>query len=190
MEITATPQEDVLPQLRHQIRRLQLQAWPTYKPDEVGPTHDPALRPVSMLLVSDGRVIAALDILSKDILHGGHRYAASGLSTVVTDETLQRRGYGRRLVEAAYSVIENSRVDLGIFTCDTPLRTFYERDGWQALPGTVLVGGTPDVPFSSDQENFDKITIGRFFSQRAQRERASFIGSRISLYPGVIDKLW
>ena len=39
-------------------------------------------------------MLSALDILSKDIEHAGERYAASGLSTVVTDEALRGRGYG------------------------------------------------------------------------------------------------
>ena len=42
-------------------------------------------------------------------------------------------------------------LDLGIFTCDRPLREFYQRAGWEELPGTVLVGGTPQEPFASDQ---------------------------------------
>ena len=190
MEIISAPEADVPPPLRQQVRKLQRQAWPSDRPDEGGPSHDPALQPVSMLLVSDGRVITALDILSKDILHSGQSYSASGLSTVVTDKALQGRGYGRRLVEAAYAAIEKSGIDLGIFTCDTPLRSLYERDRWRVLPGTVLIGGTPEAPFPSDQDGFDKVTIGRFFSERAQRNQASFLGSRIALYPGEIDKLW
>lgn len=54
----------------------------------------------------------------------------------------------------------------------------------------MLVGGTPEAPFPSDQAIFDKVTIGRFFSQAAKREQDSFVGSRIALYPGDIDKLW
>jgi GNAT superfamily N-acetyltransferase len=188
MGIISSPEANLLPGLRAQVRKLQLQAWPSYKPLEVGPTHDPALHPVSMLLVNDGRVLTALDILSKDITHRGHVYAASGLSTVVTDEELRGRGYGGQLVEAAYMAIETSGADLGIFTCDAPLQTFYERNGWELLPGAVLVGGTPEAPFPSDQ--FDKVTIARFFSIRAQREQGTFVGSRIALYPGEIDKLW
>ena len=41
--------------------------------------------------------------------------------------------------------IRDSGADLGIFTCDRPLQAFYERAGWQVLPGSVLVGGTPDA---------------------------------------------
>jgi len=190
MRVISSPESNVPFELRAQVRNLQRQAWPSDKPPEDGTTHDTALHPVSMLLVDEGRVVAALDILSKDITHRGQVYAASGLSTVVTDEDLRGRGHSRQLVEAAYTAIEQSGVDLGIFTCDAPLRRLYERAGWRTLPGTVLVGGTPDAPFPSDQDDFDKITIACFFSDRAQRERSTFVGSRIALYPGEIDKLW
>jgi hypothetical protein len=54
----------------------------------------------------------------------------------------------------------------------------------------VLVGGTPDAPFPSDQPGFDKVTMGDFFSAAARREHGLFLGARIDLYPGEIDKLW
>ena len=83
--------------LREQVLALHDQAW--RRSDGAG--HDPALRPLSLLLVEGGRVLSALDILSKEIEHAGERYAASGLSTVVTDEALRGRGHGRALVSAA-----------------------------------------------------------------------------------------
>ncbi len=168
---------------------LDQQAWPgdSDAPART-PRHDPALRPVSMTLVADGRVLAALDILSKEIEHAGERYAASGLSTVVTDEAVRRRGHGRRLVVAAREAIAESGADLGIFTCDRPLGPFYESAGWTVIPGAVLVGGTPEEPFPSDQ--WDKVTLASFFSAKAQRGAGSFAGARIALFPGSIDKLW
>jgi hypothetical protein len=81
-----------------------------------------------------------------------------------------------------------SGADPGIFTCDRPLQAFYERTGWRALPHTVLVGGTPAAPFPSDQ--FEKVTMGCFFSARARASAEMFIGCRVELYPGEIDRLW
>jgi aminoglycoside 2'-N-acetyltransferase I len=188
MRVVSSPEAETPAELRAQVVALHRQAWPSDAPLDLRPTHDPALRPVSMLLVDDGRVLAALDILSKEIRHRGQSYAASGLSTVVTDEEHRGSGYGLQLVEAAYRAIEESGADLGIFTCDAPLQAFYERAGWQMLPGTVLVGGTPVAPFPSDQ--FDKVTMARFFSVKAQGARDAFVGARIELYPGAIDKLW
>lgn len=178
--------------LRAQVLELHRQAWPPgdTSPAVGGPVHDPALRPVSVLVVDDGRVLAALDILSKPITHAGHRYAAGGLSTVVTRREAQRRGHGRRLVAAAREMMITWGLDLGLFTCDRPLHGFYESAGWHLLTGTVLIGGTPSAPFPSDQPGFDKITMGDFFSPAARREQASFHNARIELYPGEIDRLW
>jgi GNAT superfamily N-acetyltransferase len=138
--------------------------------------------------VDDGRVLAALEILSKQIVHRGERYAASGLSAVATLASGRRRGHGRTLVEAARREIEASGADLGIFTCDRPLQAFYERAGWQVLPGTALVGGTPAAPFPSDR--LDKVTMASFFSERARANAHTFVGVQIELYPGEIDRLW
>lgn len=125
-----------------------------------------------MLLVDGGRVCAALDVLSKTISFAGREWAASGLSTVVTDASLRRRGYGRRLVEVARDRIAASGADVGLFTCDAPLRRFYESAGWEILPGTVLVGGTEAAPFPSDR--FDKVTFGGFFTPGALAAREDF----------------
>jgi GNAT superfamily N-acetyltransferase len=187
MRIVSYPEADVPPAFRARVHMLQRQVWPGDEP-EAAQTHDPALQPLSLLLIEGGRVLSALDILSKDITHQGRRYAASGLSTVVTDEGHRGKGHGRRLVEAAHEMLAKSDRDLGIFTCDRPLQAFYERAGWRVLTGTVLVGGTPAAPFPSDQ--FDKVTMGDFFSARARQFAETFVGCRIELYPGEIDKLW
>ena len=84
--------------------------------------------------------------------------------------------------------MEARGADLGIFTCDSYLMRFYEGAGWKHLPGTVLIGGTPEEPFPSDQ--FDKVTLARFFSAKAKDAEADFVGARIELYPGEIDTLW
>jgi GNAT superfamily N-acetyltransferase len=141
-----------------------------------------------MLLVADGCVLSALDILSKDLVHDGERFAASGLSRVITDPRERRKTYGRQLVRAARDAMAASGADLGIFTCDRPLQPFYEWCGWQTLPGTILIGGTPDRPFPSDQ--FDKVTLASFFSAKARLHASAFNQSRIFLHPGDIDRLW
>ncbi len=192
MHVLSFPEAGVPRELRMQVLALQDRAWPSEEPrdESVGPgvSHDPALRPVSMLLVADDTVLAALDILSKDLTHRGQRYAASGLSTVVTDEAERGKGYGRHLVLVARDAIRDGGADLGIFTCDRPLQAFYERAGWQTLVDAVLIGGTPQAPFPSDQ--FDKVTMAAFFSPKALEHAHTFDHSRIELYPGDIDRLW
>jgi hypothetical protein len=187
MRILTTPEAELSPELRGQVSRLEHQAWPSVRP-AAGHVHDPELSPLSMLLLDGERVVAALAVLSKEIVHGGERYRASGLSTVVTDSALRRRGHGLRLVVAARELIAASGVDLALFTCDSPLAPFYERAGWELLPGLVLLGGTPEDPLPSDR--FDKVTLGLLFSERAREHRADFRESRLALYPGPIDRLW
>jgi hypothetical protein len=186
--IVSFPEAAVPLELRAQVIAQQAEAWPGWEGTDRWPTHDPALRPVVMVLLDGGRVRSSLAILSKEIAHAGCRLAASGLSTVVTGLADRGKGYGHRLVVAGRRAIEQSGADLGIFTCDRPLQAFYEAAGWQLLPGTVLVGGTPEAPFPSDQ--FDKVTMGCYFSPRAQSLAESFGGSRVELYSGDIDKLW
>lgn len=159
-------------------------------PSEGGSGHDPALRPMSMLLIDGDVVLASLDILSKELDHAGRRYRASGLSAVVTRRDVRGRGHGHRLVTAATATMTGSDIDLGLFTCDRALRPFYESAGWELLAGTVVVGGTASAPFPSDQPGFDKVTMARFFSAVAREHRADFEDCRIELYPGDIDRLW
>jgi aminoglycoside 2'-N-acetyltransferase I len=143
-----------------------------------------------MLLIEDDTVLASLDILFKEIAHAGRRYSACGLCTVVTRQELRGRGHGRRLVVAAREAIPALGVDLALFTCDRALQRFYECAGFELLAGAVLIGGTADEPFPSDQPGFDKVTLGAFLSPAARAGRASFEHARIELYPGEIDKLW
>lgn len=194
VQILSFPEESTPSKLRAQVLEIQHQTWPSVVaadgPAATGPTHDPQLEPLSMLLVEDGTVVAALDILFKDIVHARRRYAAGGLSTVVTRNEARGRGYGRRLVTAARETMIDRQLDLGLFTCDRPLQAFYESAGWHLLPGTVVIGGSPDAPFPSDQPGFDKVTMGDFFSHASEQSQASFHHTRIELYPGKIDKLW
>jgi aminoglycoside 2'-N-acetyltransferase I len=188
MRIVSFPEHDVPPELRMGQVRLQDQAWPSDEPSGTRPWHDQALRPVSMLLIEGDRVVAALDILSKEIVVGLERFAASGLSAVVTDTSERGRGHGRTLCEAAKRLMAEAGADVGIFTCGRELKTFYERAGWRHLEGTVIIGGTPEEPFPSDR--LDKVTVGAFLSERARAHEGSFIGRRIELFPGTIDRLW
>ena len=174
--------------VRTQVLALEDQAWPRAAGEQPG-EHDPALRPEAMVLLDrDGFVRASLTILSKELDHAGRRYVASGLSAVVTDRARRGQGHGLRLVTAARERIASSGADLGIFSCDRPLAGFYQRAGWQVLPGAVLIGGTSSDPFPSDQ--WDKLVLAGLFTEHAREHADDFSHARIGLYPGEIDKLW
>lgn len=182
-------QDEVPRELAVQIAQLEQDAWPSEDSD-VQALHDPALTPTIMALVFDDEVLASLALLHKQIRHAGRDFGAVGLSAVTTRADVRGRGYGHELVVAAHQHIAASSADLGIFTCDRPQQRFYERAGWQLLPGTVLIGGTSDAPFRSDRPDFDKVTIANFFSPLAGAHKVAFVGADVEIYPGEIDRLW
>jgi GNAT superfamily N-acetyltransferase len=191
VRIESFPEALVPHAMRVRVVALQDRAWPGDRASDAAPWHDPALSPVSMVLLdNDDAVVAALDILSKHVSVAGAHLAASGLSAVVTDPDRRGEGHGTALCAAAREYIEASGADLGIFTCDRELLGFYVGAGWEHLEGTVLIGGTPDDPFPSDGDGFDKVALGGFFTTSARAARADVVGARVELYPGLIDRLW
>lgn len=80
-------------------------------------------------------------------------------------------------------------LDLGVLTCDRPLRALYEGAGWSVLPGAVLVGGTrqalPQRPAQLRQDHDVGLLLGN-----GPRGVDDVPALRIELYPGEIDKLW
>ncbi|MCX5306321.1 GNAT family N-acetyltransferase [Streptomyces sp. NBC_00160] len=170
-----------------QVAELEAAVWPGSSPG-----HDPALTPRTMLLVDGaGTVAAALSLLYKPVPLAGRTYRAAGLSSVVARPELRGRGLGGRLVAAARAELAaDPAVDLALFSCDRPLAAFYEAAGFEVLPGTVLVGGTPEEPLATDHPGFDKVVLAAFFTDGPGRDRAAFTGVRVPLHPGNTDRLW
>ncbi|MFJ6049398.1 GNAT family N-acetyltransferase [Streptomyces sp. NPDC092307] len=187
MRVVAFAEADVPEASARQVAALEAMAWPGSTPG-----HDPALRPRTMLLVDgSGTVAAALSLLYKPIPLAGRTYRAAGLSSVVALPELRGRGLGGRLVAAARAELAaDPAVDLALFSCDRPLAAFYEAAGFEVLPGTVLVGGTPEDPLATDEEGFDKVVQAAFFTDDPGRDRAAFTGVRVPLHPGNTDRLW
>ncbi|MEU6313664.1 GNAT family N-acetyltransferase [Streptomyces sp. NPDC047014] len=186
--VLAFAEAEVPAPLAAQVAALEAEAWPGSAPG-----HDPALAPRSLLLTDPaGTVLAALSLLHKEIRLGGRSHRAAGLSSVVTRAAVRGRGHGGRLVAAARAVLAaDGAVDLALFSCDRPLAPFYTAAGFAPLPGTVLVGGTPEEPLATDAPGFDKVVLAAFFTDSPDhRARTAFTGVRVPLHPGAVDRLW
>ncbi|MGW6686681.1 GNAT family N-acetyltransferase [Streptomyces sp. NPDC054961] len=190
--------------LAAQVAALEEEAWPG-----AAAGHDPALAPKTVVLLDgSGNVTASLALLYKPVrCEDGRTYRAAGLSGVVTRAGLRGRGHGARLVAAARAALAaDPAVDLALFSCDRALAPFYEAAGFEVLPGTVLVGGTPADPLATDAPGFDKLVLAAFFTTdggdggsggdggngegRTDGVRAAFTGVRVPLHPGTVDRLW
>lgn len=186
--ISEWPEAEVPASLRRQVLALQDAAWP---PDDGRPTtglvHDPELDPRSVLLRRADTVIAALDLLHRELDHAGRRWRVVGLSTVVTALDARRQGHGLRLVRVAIDAAIARGAEVVIFTCDPPLVDFYEAAGCRVLDGAVLVGGTRQDPLRSD--TLGKVVVARLAPEHAGAV-AVFEHCDIALYPGTIDRLW
>ena len=62
--------------------------------------------------------------------------------------------------------------------------------GVQILPPTPNPQQEQRAWHLYDGDGFDKVPLGAFLSERAQTQREAFVGARIGLYPGNIDRLW
>ncbi|MGW6983931.1 GNAT family N-acetyltransferase [Streptomyces sp. NPDC054932] len=187
VRVIGCAEADLSAGLARQVAELEDAAWPGAEPG-----HDPALAPRALLLLdADGTVAASLALLFKEIRLAGRTYRAAGLSAVVTRAALRGQGLGGRLVAAARTELAaDPAVDLALFSCDRPLAPFYGAAGFEPLPGTVLVGGTPEDPLATDAPGFDKVVLAAFFTDDPGTVRAAFTGVRVPLHPGNTDRLW
>jgi GNAT superfamily N-acetyltransferase len=182
IEIIICPEVELPDDLLRQTLVALRSEWPgAFTRAKAGRTqlNDPALHAMIFSLVVDSQLASHLSVPRKSIEHRGESYMAHGLSGVLTVPAFRGKGYGERVVRAAATFMEQDGADVGLFTCDPPLRRFYERCGWTQLEGASLVGGTRAKPFPSDR--LGKITFGRFFSARAQARRNDFMGAAIWL---------
>lgn len=182
VSIATWPERSIPRDIKAQALALMRAEWPaafTGARTERESLHDLASNPTCMAVLVEGRLASYCGIVWKPIEHAGERYAAYGLSAVLTAPAVRRQGYGRRLIDAATRFMQDAGADIGVFTCDPPVRAFYEASGWTVLERTPLIGGTRAHPFPSDA--LGKCTLMRFFSEHAQEHRATFIGAPIYL---------
>ena len=194
--VVAFREPDLPPPLKAGAIEVLEGAWPSGRSLEQRMSRPLANRdyaPVCMLLVEGdleadaqhAQVLAFLVIPTKRIVHAGREYIASGLSAVSTHPAHRARGYGSRLVRAAYETLTSSDADLAIFTCDEPLAPFYESCGFTLMPTTTVVGGTREQPFRSDsivsEEGHRKVALMAAISDTARARWSDFEDSDVYL---------
>lgn len=129
------------------------------------------LRPVHVSVVEEGLLIAYATMFHKTLSHEGEKYQTAGLHAVLTYPSFRRQGYGRRVVDAATTLIRESGTDIAVLFCQPELRRFYAASGWHYHEGArTLVGQAGSAETLEDKPENDKRMM-LFVSERGQRER-------------------
>jgi predicted acetyltransferase len=160
--------------------------WPKrFSEDEE--IHPIALSPVSFFLYIEQQVISYCVVLSKEIVHEGNTYKISGLHCVCTHPLYRKQRYASQIVKKATEFIENSSIDIGLFSCKPDLLSFYKNYGWLPADKVHIVSGKYSGALSN--HHFGKITLIRFFSKKAIDHKNAFSDTSIYLN-APLGKLW
>jgi GNAT superfamily N-acetyltransferase len=169
--------------LRHDIAWLQYYAAPEHIPmpsTPPDPEHDPAFEALSFYLRADQHIVSYAAVIFFPIQHAGQIWQAAGLSCVATHQEYQGRGFGSRTVAAASQAILESHADIGLFTCDPHLASFYRTaGGWQPAEDVILIANSAPDALASNR--LGKIVMLRLLSPRAQHAANDFRQATINL---------
>lgn len=169
--------------LWREIAVLLHRVWPEEDgllEDTIPAAHHEALNARSFYAYADGKLVSYTGIVTKTIEHEGERFRLSGLSCVATDPDYRGLGYGLKTVAAATRWMEQSGVDLGLFTCHPDLAGFYHRAGsWPAVPDVSLIGSRDEGALTSD--SLQVAVLMRLFSAKAIAHKKVLRNTTINL---------
>lgn len=171
MELIQYPQENSDREMMEEIIALENTAWPSGGEAQAFPSA-PETYVTSFVLLEHGRAVCHAGVRKSVLRHRGEAYLAYGLSEVVTHPRCRNRGLASQVIQRAAQFIVSQRPDISVFTCAGEKTAFYERGGWEAMPGTCFVGGTKEHPFRSD--SLGLVTMMRFISPKSRRHRGDF----------------
>lgn len=148
--------------------------------DDTKPLHAADLHARSFFICVDGRVVSYAGVITKTIQHTDQTFTIAGLSSVATDPAHQRQGLAMRTVAAATRHIEQSGVDIGVFTCAPALVPLYAAAGsWTIAPDVVLIGNS--APGALSSAALDVVVLMRLLSDKARGAAGSLLHGTIDL---------
>jgi predicted GNAT family N-acyltransferase len=136
---------------------------------DLAPESDPRMMHV---LIGRGReLIAYAGIICTTIEHQGVAYKCYGLSGVLTFPAHRKKGYGKRLIDAATNLIrEDASADIALLWTATHNVPFYAQHGWEPMPDMLTFDGDPAQPMPHN----DQVRMMLFLSEKGKNGRATF----------------
>lgn len=133
--------------IRVQILAYMREEWPegfvgdNLMRNWIHPSHDHPRHFVGLL--SDEVVAAHASALWREFTEYGERWKIGGLSGVFAYRHLQGEGWGKAVVEQATLYLHTLPLDAALFCTENKTVPFYEKLGWELLPGNPLSKGDP-----------------------------------------------
>jgi GNAT superfamily N-acetyltransferase len=180
MEIQVYPSNAALPEhLRGQILALIRIGFHDSAGDYRGPGALPEKwHPRHVVGVEGDVILSYAGVVRQEIRHAGERFATYGLSSVYTFPYYRGSGLGSRVVRRATDEIEQAGDgDIALLFTYSAVVPFYQRCGWQPMPGMRCLVGDPARP-----EIHADLAMMRFLSAKGQSRRAAF--ERAAVYVG------
>lgn len=170
--------KDASPCLRKHFAKILNITWPGSFSNNYT-SHNLNLSPISFFVCVEGCVVSYCVVLFKEIFHAGNSYRMAGLNCVCTQLEYRMQGYGSQIVKTATEFITNSDIDIGLFTCDTELSSFYVKHGWTIAKNVYVISGL--YPGRASSKDFNKVVLLHFFSEKSQKDRDYFHNTVINL---------
>jgi GNAT superfamily N-acetyltransferase len=181
--LSILPYRQTSGQVRRDIALLMHRVWPDQSAPSQGEAmpeeHDPELDVLCCFIYRGNRLLSYAAILNFTLSHAGQAFSVAALSCVATDPAYQNQGLSSLVVSAATRCIENSHADIGLFTCDPPLASFYAKAGWPAVSGVAVIGSHDTGALSSTE--LGKVVLLRMLSEHAYDHAAAFANTTLSL---------
>lgn len=167
------------------ILALEKRAWPAIPASRY--PEDPALFVCAFVLLVEDVVVSHAAIYQKEVQLAGEYYLAYGVGEVVCDERYRCKGYTTMLLRSVYDFIDMQQADLTIFTCSPARVALYTRIGWEWKKDAVLIGGSKQQPFRSDELGL--CVLMKLHSPRALENEAGFVKGQLYLSLGP-QRIW
>src|SRR5690349_21809501 len=125
--------------LEWQVRDFVRIVWPESHVDEpTVPLGDMSRDPVNFVIVDGDMLISHAQVTTFTIEHSGEAYRVAGIGGVLTYPNFRKGGYGAQVVAAATRHIASSGVDFGMLFTSAQLESFYNTNGWLAVPNVKI----------------------------------------------------
>ena len=166
--------------LKKDISDILELTWPSHT-KEKKPSHNENFQVRSFYIYQDNQIISYAAVIETIIEVNGESYTIAGLSSVTTHPDYRKKGFGTEVVaKASQWIIENKKIDFGIFTAQPHLVPFYKKvSDWKVEPNMLVVGNHEKDALTSTK--IGAVVLVKFLSKKACEQESLLKNATINL---------